>query len=142
MMDMDKELLVQEYMDGGCTYEQACAMAGVLVPKEVVKDVHVEMDFSDDQLVMMNGSLAVRVIHQALQKGVRGGVDNTVLQAAVRAVQMFDEARKRGEGEDAEDDMLRWVAEVNAKEREKRREVLQGGNEGGKVKKRRVKKKG
>lgn len=135
VMDEKSERLVQEYMLSGATYEQACAMAGVDVPEEVGSR-------DDDVLIEENGRLAIRAINAALKRGTSGAVDNTVLTAAVRAVSMLEEQRKRGRGSDPEDDMLRWVADLNRRERERRMEVLQSGKLGDKVvggKSRRVK---
>lgn len=112
---MSKEALIQEYIDAGMTEGQARAMAGV-VDDEPVGEVDAGgdvFDMSDDELVALNAKLGVRAIHAALKSGKH---DSVTLQAAIRAVNMFEE-RGRAEGNDPEDDMLAWVAEVRVNER-------------------------
>ena len=104
--------LIKAYQNSGMSYEQACSMAGVA---PAFDDMDAGDTFSDDELIEVNGSLAIRAIHKALKSG---NVDNTMLNAAVRAVQMLEDARKKGVGDDPEDDMLRWVAEVEKTNKE------------------------
>lgn len=121
VMNGKDKALVDEYMRGGMSFEAACSMAGVDAGV-IVEDVSDE--YSDAQLIEMNGSLAVRAIHKALTSGK---IDNTIMTAAVRAVQMLDEQRKASGGTSAEDDMLLWVAEHQRAQDDKRREELKNG---------------
>jgi len=107
--------LVQQYMSDGMSYAQACSMAGVQAEVETVAVQDVDdgsSELTDEELIELNGTLAIRVVHRALKFGVSGEVDSTVLNAAVRAVNMLEEQRKSRGGTSAEDDMLKWVDEV------------------------------
>ena len=115
LTDREQEL-VDEYVRGGMDYNAAVKIIG----GGSVECIDLGDDGSDvdlDSLIEENGALAVRAINKALVGAVSGNVDNTVLQAAVRAVAMLEAHRSKGRGSDPEDDMLLWVAEVNRKER-------------------------
>jgi hypothetical protein len=108
------DALVQDYMREGRSYEEACALAGVRAVREEVSSMDAE-GMSDEELIELNGSLAIRAINKALTSGK---IDNTMIQAAIRAVQMLTDLRASGGGSDPEDDMLAWVADINRRERD------------------------
>lgn len=115
------DILIEEYKAQGLTYEEACARVGVPVVKrsDVVDGMEVA-EMSDEELLELNGSLAVRAIYRALTSKK---VDNTLVTASLRAVQMLEEARKKNEVTgDIEDDLLRWLWSLN----EGNEEVLNG----------------
>ena len=100
---------IQSYREGGASYVEACVLAGI----KPNGDDAGSYDAGYDDLIVENGSLAVRAIHKALTSGK---IDNTIMTAAVRAVQMLQEHQKAGKGTDPEDDMLAWVAERKQEE--------------------------
>lgn len=109
---------VKEYMARGMTYRQACKVTGV----EPLEDIDMSpgnaaYNLDDEKLIELNGSLAIRAIYKAL---TNDKIDNTLIQAAIRAVQMLEDQRSKIGSDDPEDDMLRWVAEVSKRERESR----------------------
>lgn len=102
---MNEQELIEAYRNSGMSEKEALAMVGRGVVDEDAASL------SEDELIELNGELAVKAIYKALSSGK---VDNVMLTAAVRALQMLEDRRKREGSNDPEDDMLAWVAEVNA----------------------------
>ena len=112
--------LVDKYLADGMSVKQAHALAGLPPPDAVEIDGVHEAGLHDDdtinQLLVDNKKLAVIAINKAL---TAGKVDNTLVTAAVRALQMYDDLAKNDGDTDPEDDMLAWVAELEKENRER-----------------------
>lgn len=103
--------LYQRYIDDGFSEDQARAMSGMPVERE--GRVGVVDDIDGDALIELNADLAVRAINRALRSDK---LDSVTIQAAIRAVAMYEDLKGEKVGDTAEDDMLRWVAERRAEE--------------------------
>lgn len=99
------------YIADGFSPEQAAALTGRVVERDAVESVDAGID--GDALIELNADLAVRAINRALRSDK---LDSVTIQAAIRAVAMYEDLKGEKVGDTAEDDMLRWVAERRAEE--------------------------
>lgn len=112
---MDADEYREKLLSEGKSEKQADDMVRVSFGKggDVIDMTPVDEGIDDSELLDENGKLAVQLINRALRSNK---IDNVTMSAAVRAVQMSDDARKRGGDKTPEDDMLEWVAEVRRRE--------------------------
>lgn len=106
---MADEAIIEKYVEAGWPRAKVLEMLGAEAEEIEGEDFGcVGDDLSDEEMLELNGRLAIRAINRALTSPK---IDNTLVQAAIRAVEMLEKSRRSGGGTDPEDDMLRWVAE-------------------------------